>query len=103
MALVGTSGCGKSTCIQLVQRFYDPANGSVLLDSTDIRNAEINVFLLLLFVVFVCLLFLFVVFVVESLLWKHSITTNTIERVCTPSSFNMKSVVYKTCKAVDLN
>ena len=29
VALVGTSGCGKSTCIQLVQRFYDPENGKI--------------------------------------------------------------------------
>ena len=29
VALVGSSGCGKSTCIQLIQRFYDPLSGSV--------------------------------------------------------------------------
>lgn len=29
VALVGSSGCGKSTCIQLIQRFYDPAEGQV--------------------------------------------------------------------------
>lgn len=29
VALVGNSGCGKSTCIQLIQRFYDPEDGSV--------------------------------------------------------------------------
>lgn len=29
VALVGSSGCGKSTCIQLIQRFYDPEQGEV--------------------------------------------------------------------------
>lgn len=31
VALVGSSGCGKSTCVQLIQRFYDPMSGSVSL------------------------------------------------------------------------
>ncbi|PVD39429.1 hypothetical protein C0Q70_02059 [Pomacea canaliculata] len=41
MALVGSSGCGKSTTVQLLQRFYDPQEGQVLLDGIDIR--ELNV------------------------------------------------------------
>lgn len=30
VALVGHSGCGKSTCIQLLQRYYDPDNGTIV-------------------------------------------------------------------------
>jgi ATP-binding cassette subfamily B (MDR/TAP) protein 1 len=29
VALVGASGCGKSTAIQLIERFYDPVGGNV--------------------------------------------------------------------------
>nr|WEU75111.1 ABCB1-mScarlet-I fusion protein [Vector pPB-pCoBlast-actin5c-abcb1(67-1411)-mScI] len=42
VALVGSSGCGKSTCVQLMQRFYDPANGSVLLDSVPLHEHNIG-------------------------------------------------------------
>nr|QST14980.1 ABCB1-2 protein [Diaphanosoma celebensis] len=41
VALVGSSGCGKSTCIQLLQRFYDPSLGQLKIDGTDIK--ELNV------------------------------------------------------------
>ena len=37
VALVGSSGCGKSTTVQLVQRFYDPLEGRILLDGIDIK------------------------------------------------------------------
>ena len=36
VALVGHSGCGKSTIIQLLQRFYEPHCGSILVDGRDI-------------------------------------------------------------------
>ncbi|XP_061676126.1 ATP-dependent translocase ABCB1-like isoform X2 [Syngnathoides biaculeatus] len=41
LALVGSSGCGKSTTIQLLQRFYDPQEGSVSVDGHDIRSLNI--------------------------------------------------------------
>jgi len=40
VALVGPSGAGKTTVFQLVQRFYDPAAGSVSVDGVDVRAAD---------------------------------------------------------------
>jgi ATP-binding cassette subfamily B (MDR/TAP) protein 1 len=42
MALVGESGCGKSTVISLVERFYDPQAGQVLIDGVDIRRMKLG-------------------------------------------------------------
>ncbi len=42
VALVGASGCGKSTTVQLIQRFYDPEQGTVLLDGRDIKNLNVK-------------------------------------------------------------
>ncbi|XP_040449725.1 ATP-binding cassette sub-family B member 5 isoform X1 [Falco naumanni] len=42
IALVGASGCGKSTTVQLLQRFYDPVQGEITLDGRDIRTLNVK-------------------------------------------------------------
>ena len=42
VALVGESGCGKSTFINLLMRFYDPEYGTVLLDDVDLRDYNLH-------------------------------------------------------------
>ncbi|KAL5215774.1 hypothetical protein ABZP36_007175 [Zizania latifolia] len=41
-ALVGASGSGKSTAIALIERFYDPIAGKVLIDGKDIRRLNVK-------------------------------------------------------------
>jgi ATP-binding cassette subfamily B protein len=40
IALVGASGSGKTTVVDLINRFYDPQSGRVLLDGTDLRDLK---------------------------------------------------------------
>jgi ATP-binding cassette subfamily B (MDR/TAP) protein 1 len=42
VALVGTSGCGKTTAIALLERFYDPKKGGVFVDGRNISTLNIN-------------------------------------------------------------
>ncbi|XP_045876170.1 phosphatidylcholine translocator ABCB4 isoform X6 [Meles meles] len=42
LALVGSSGCGKSTVVQLLERFYDPVAGAVLLDGQEAKNLNVQ-------------------------------------------------------------
>lgn len=42
VALVGSSGSGKTTVVGLLQRFYDPTAGAVLLDGVDIRKLQLR-------------------------------------------------------------
>ncbi|MFH1355176.1 MAG: ABC transporter ATP-binding protein, partial [Candidatus Omnitrophota bacterium] len=42
LAIVGPSGTGKSTLVDLIPRFYDPKRGRILFDDTDIRSISLR-------------------------------------------------------------
>jgi ATP-binding cassette subfamily B (MDR/TAP) protein 1 len=42
VALVGASGCGKSTTISLLERFYDPLTGGIFVDGKEISTLNVN-------------------------------------------------------------
>jgi ATP-binding cassette subfamily B protein len=44
VALVGESGAGKTTLIKLLARFYDPTEGSVIIDGVDVRRYRLHDF-----------------------------------------------------------
>jgi subfamily B ATP-binding cassette protein MsbA len=42
VAVVGSSGAGKTTLVDLLPRFYDPQNGAIRIDGTDIRDVSLS-------------------------------------------------------------
>ncbi|KIY50744.1 ste6-like protein [Fistulina hepatica ATCC 64428] len=44
VALVGASGCGKSTIVQLVERFYDPIAGTIYIDGKSVSDLNVAQF-----------------------------------------------------------
>lgn len=42
VALVGQSGCGKSTVIQLLERFYDPSSGEIKIENNIVQNLDLS-------------------------------------------------------------
>ena len=44
VAVVGPTGAGKTSLINLIPRFYDPASGRVLINGLDLRNLDVSLF-----------------------------------------------------------
>lgn len=65
VALVGASGGGKSTLVDLLPRFYDTQSGEILIDGTDIKQAELQ-----------SVRALFGIVSQESILFNDSVTNN---------------------------
>lgn len=42
VGVIGPTGCGKSTLVQLIPRFYDATGGSVRVDGVDVRDYDLN-------------------------------------------------------------
>ena len=42
IAIMGETGCGKTSLIQLIPRFYDPTQGQVLVDGVDVREHRLH-------------------------------------------------------------
>lgn len=42
VAIMGETGCGKTSLIQLVPRFYEPTEGEVLVDGIDVRDMKLR-------------------------------------------------------------
>jgi ABC-type bacteriocin/lantibiotic exporter with double-glycine peptidase domain len=42
VALVGASGCGKSTTVGLIERFYDPNSGQVIVDGVPVSEYNLS-------------------------------------------------------------
>jgi ABC-type multidrug transport system fused ATPase/permease subunit len=87
VALVGSSGCGKSTITQLLERFYDSDLGSIYISGFDIR--QLNLFWLRSQIGLVSQ---------EPILFDTSIAEN-IAYGCDDGEINMQKIVYAARQA----
>ena len=44
LAIIGTTGSGKSTIANLICRMYDPTSGTILIDDTDLKNLDLSAY-----------------------------------------------------------
>lgn len=44
LGLIGFSGSGKSTVIQLIERFYDPTSGAIMVDDIDLKDYDLGTY-----------------------------------------------------------
>ncbi len=65
IALVGHSGCGKTTLLSLIMRFYDPVSGGIIIDGGEIKKIRLDSLRSLVGVVFE-----------ESFLWNDTVSNN---------------------------
>ncbi len=65
VALVGPSGGGKSTLVDLIPRFYDPTSGRILIDGIDVKNIKIS-----------CLRSLMGIVTQETILFNETVKSN---------------------------
>jgi ABC-type multidrug transport system fused ATPase/permease subunit len=42
VALVGAAGCGKSSALRLIERFYSPDSGQILIDDKPIQDYDVH-------------------------------------------------------------
>jgi ABC-type multidrug transport system fused ATPase/permease subunit len=42
VAIIGRTGCGKTTLVSLIPRFFEPTSGAVLIDGTDVRDVTLR-------------------------------------------------------------
>ena len=92
IALVGASGCGKSTTIQLLERFYNPLSGGIFLDNKEISSYNVNNYRSFLALVSQ-----------EPTLYQGSIRENICLGSTTPDHLIPESAIISACIAANIH